>query len=50
MATSPIPANVKAALDSYPSAARKRTMAFRKLMFEVIREIYPDDELGPIQR
>ena len=38
MTTPPIPTNVKAALDAYPSAARKRIMAFRKPVFEVIRE------------
>ncbi len=38
MATPPIPAIVNAALDSYPSAAKKRIMAFRKLVFEVVKE------------
>ncbi|MGV0035066.1 MAG: DUF1801 domain-containing protein [Candidatus Azotimanducaceae bacterium WSBS_2022_MAG_OTU7] len=38
MVTPPIPANVQAALDSYPSAARKKCLFFRKLVFEVVRE------------
>lgn len=38
MATSPIQANVKAALDTYPSAAREKIMTVRKLVFEVVRE------------